>query len=257
MHSAMSRCVAKWGYPFSKVYNNAMNARENQRDESALPAGSTGLDGGAQSRKALVWTLASALGERNNLGAVRSVVRELGAERAQELARAALRIEAAGGMLTTSGKRRTPGGIFFQLAREAGWPGYTPSGPPGPRMGLAAVSKRFEKLTETKGKIDAMIVQFIGRPRRALTSGGAVLLIFESRAEQDSVPRGLPLPPTKPFEVRVMMSRREWTRVADEVRKNRHARLAIKGQAVDIPELGGLVIWADQVSVKKPKEQPV
>jgi hypothetical protein len=229
-----------------------MNTEGDQKLGSAAHERSEESERRTDSRAAQVWALAIRLNERNSLGGLRSVVREFGAERAQQLADEAFQIEAAGGMLAPDGKRRTVGGIFFHLAKEAGWSGYNPPRSSVPRVSLTTAAKRFQELSEMKGRIEIMIVQFVARPRRALAAGKTVLLLFEVRPSQDNVPRGMPLPPTQPFEARVMIPQRVWMRVADEIRADRRARLAVKGQAVEIPELGGLVVWADDVKVKKP-----
>lgn len=53
-----------------------------------------------------------------NRAAVKRVVTAIGAEQSLALLTQALAIEANGGMLTHDGqRRRTPGGVFFQLAR--------------------------------------------------------------------------------------------------------------------------------------------
>jgi hypothetical protein len=53
-----------------------------------------------------------------NRAAVKRVVAAIGAEQSLALLRQALELEANGGMLTRDGqRRRTPGGVFFQLAR--------------------------------------------------------------------------------------------------------------------------------------------
>ncbi len=65
--------------------------------------------------------IANALSEKDPgpRAQVGRVVRVLGLERAQALYGQAMEIEAAGGMMLPDGsRRRTPGGVFFKLARE-------------------------------------------------------------------------------------------------------------------------------------------
>jgi phosphorylated adapter RNA export protein len=50
---------------------------------------------------------------------LRQILRTLGPARTIDLLTEALQVEAAGGMLTKDGsRRRTPGGVFFQLVKE-------------------------------------------------------------------------------------------------------------------------------------------
>src|SRR3712207_6718767 len=71
---------------------------------------------------ALAAHIASPLGERDS-GAqtqIRRLVRVLGRERALALLADTARVEAMGGLLVPDGSRcRTPGGVFFHLARLA------------------------------------------------------------------------------------------------------------------------------------------
>ena len=69
----------------------------------------------------LAAAIAAQLGETlgGPLGQIRRVVQTLGAERARALLAEALAVEAQGGMLLLDGsRRRTLGGVFFQLVRE-------------------------------------------------------------------------------------------------------------------------------------------
>jgi hypothetical protein len=65
--------------------------------------------------------IAAALGETGyrQIGTIRDLVHVLGPERVWKLCREAQAIDANGGMVTARGNRRTLGGVFFQLAREA------------------------------------------------------------------------------------------------------------------------------------------
>jgi len=65
--------------------------------------------------------IANTLGEKEPgpRAQVARVVRVLGIERAQALYEQTLAVETAGGMMLPDGsRRRTPGGVFFKLARE-------------------------------------------------------------------------------------------------------------------------------------------
>jgi hypothetical protein len=67
----------------------------------------------------LIKHIAATLNEPN-LPLVRKVIKVLGPERTEACLQKALEIEASGGMMTKDGsRRRTPGGVFFQVVRES------------------------------------------------------------------------------------------------------------------------------------------
>ncbi len=73
----------------------------------------------------LVQGIASELGETEDVTQVliKRIVRTLGEERTRELVRHAKVIEEQGGMMVPDGsRRRTLGGVFFKLAKDAATP---------------------------------------------------------------------------------------------------------------------------------------
>lgn len=221
---------------------------EAEREETALSAGP---------RTPKEWTgeIARLLGAEQSVGGVYSVVMQLGGEQGLTLAEEALRRAEAGETLEGEERERTAGGIFFQLSKDTGWD--RKAGQRAglrPRPELEEVLAAFDRLEGRKGKADMLMIKFEGRPKGMLNKGDAVLLLFESRPDRTSVPRGLPFPPDVPLEVRAMVRRAQWERVAETVRGNPGVKLVISGRGVEAPELGGLVVWAEQVQLSGAKE---
>lgn len=63
--------------------------------------------------------IARKLGEKDKRWLVRKIVYAWGIQFAMAEYNKALKVEAEGGMLTTDGVRRTPGGVFFRLVKDA------------------------------------------------------------------------------------------------------------------------------------------
>ncbi len=90
-----------------------------------MAAPATEQQRGAKIDPALVEGSAAELGESNGpaLGQIRGILRAFGEERTRELVRHAKVIEEQGGMLVPDGsRRRTLGGVFFKLAKDAATP---------------------------------------------------------------------------------------------------------------------------------------
>jgi CHAD domain-containing protein len=68
----------------------------------------------------VVQQIAQALGETKPaaLGQIKRIVQTIGEERALAILQQALDVEQHGGLMLPDGKRRTPGGVFFRLAKE-------------------------------------------------------------------------------------------------------------------------------------------
>jgi len=200
--------------------------------------------------------IADALGEVN-YGGIADVIHELGEKKALELLQRTQEIEAAGGMPVLYGyRRRTPGGVFFYLARhEAG--ARSGRSVPEPAFDWAERERLFRELRGQEAVAEQMIVIFKGRPKRVLEIKGAVLAVFRQPAlrAEAGIPRGLPAPPAEEVEVRVLMPRHLWGRVMRGLQEDERAKLAIQGQAAEDKELGGLVLWATKVDLIKPREK--
>jgi hypothetical protein len=198
-----------------------------------------------------VATLAEVLQEPNR-PLLTLVLRTFGHDRTVEILTETLQREAHGGMLTKDGtRRRTPGGVFFQLVRERatrherrrlfphpgpqqgqGHPQHSPTQPQEPPTALTwdEVQTVTQALaTEPPGEARTMKLTLIGRPGKVETRGQAVVFRMQGKPPA-SLPRGLPPAPTQaPLTWNVMVALRQWNRVQESLAANQEDQLIIEG----------------------------
>ena len=188
-------------------------------------------------------TLAEVLQEPNR-PLLTQVLRTLGQDRCAAILTATLTCEANGGMLTKDGtRRRTPGGVFFQLvreratARERGRLFPRPAPQPGQGQPQAPAVLTWEQVpiiiqiltTHPAGEARTMKLTLIGRPGKVETRGQAVVFRMQGKPP-GSLPRGLPpVPAQAPLTWNVMVALRQWNRVQDSLAANQDDQLIIEG----------------------------
>src|SRR5437016_756102 len=180
-------------------------------------------------------TLAQALQEPNR-PLLTQVLRVLGQDRCAAILADTLQCEANGGMLTKDGtRRRTPGGVFFQLVRERAttqerrrlFPPPAPHQGQGqpqrqPRLPTTLTWEEASTLMQTlatapPGEARTMKVTLIGRPGKVETRGQAVVFQMQGKPP-GPLPKGLPpLPPGPALTWTVLVALRQWNRVHESV----------------------------------------
>jgi PHAX RNA-binding domain len=183
-----------------------------------------------------------------NIPLLRQILRTLGQDRWGAILMDTLTCEAQGGMLTKDGtRRRTPGGVFFQLVRERAtarerhrlFPRPTPQpgeGPPqrSPQAPTALTWNEANTLmqtlaTEPPGEARTMKLTLIGRPGKVETRNQAVVFRMQGKPP-GALPRGLPpVPAQAPMAWTVMVALRQWNRVKDNLAANQEDQLIIEG----------------------------
>ena len=193
-------------------------------------------------------TLAEALQEPKR-ALLLKVLRTLGQDRCAAILADTLQCEDGGGMLTKDGtRRRTPGGVFFQLVKERatrqerrrlfpqlasprgqGQP-QRPAQDTVPALTWDEARSLMQTLTtEPPGEARTMKLTLIGRPGKAETRGQAVVFRMQGKPP-GALPRGLPPVPTQaPLTWNVMVALRQWNRVKDSVAANQDDQLIIEG----------------------------
>jgi hypothetical protein len=183
--------------------------------------------------------------QESNTDLLTKVLRTLGQDRCRAILAETLTCEANGGMLTKDGtRRRTPGGVFFQLVKERATKqerrGLFPrpalqQGPAQPRRTLQAltwteVQKVLEMLaTHPAGEARTMKLTLIGRPGKVEMRGQAVLFRMQGKPP-GALPRGLPPVPAQALLTwNVMVALRQWNRVKDSLAANQDDQLIIEG----------------------------
>lgn len=208
-----------------------------------------------------------------NTRLVHRVVEILGIEAAHAHYIEALGIEAAGGELIASGKRRrTPGGIFFRLVRAAATPdqrrllGWStgegasqPPAPPRPRrshsekiepLPWAALTEHLPALLAQKGTANMSKITLIGRPGRIVETQGVMLTIMTTDpTKAPTLPKGLPVPPAKPTSYVVYIAAKQWAKVAEAIKDPTDA-LIIEGYPVYEERLPGIAVLSSNITTR-------
>ena len=190
-----------------------------------------------------VAVLADALQEPNR-PLLTQVLRVLGQDRCAAILAETLTCEATGGMLTKDGmRRRTPGGVFFQLVRERAtrqerqrlFP--QPALQPGQRQPQAPTALTWDEArslmqtlaTAPPGEARTMKLTLIGRPGKVETRGQAVVFRMQGKPP-GALPRGLPPVPTQaPMTWNVMGALRQWNWVKDSLATHQEDQRIIEG----------------------------
>ena len=182
---------------------------------------------------------------------IRRIVAKLGPARAQALAQEALRIEAAGGQFIPDGsRRRTVGGIFFQLVKQQ-------TGGRRTRSRRQRTMKRLPLLTwatrmtvvrdilAQKGNISDVKITLVGRPGAVAVRPNCVLIAM-ANTRGPSLPKGLPEIPTTPTTYTVYIAHKHW-RGMEEALANPNDALVIEGWAAYDPEQIGRASCRERV----------
>jgi len=185
-----------------------------------------------------------------NLPLLRQVVRILGHDRTAAVLVDALQIEAAGGMLTKDvSRRRTAGGVFFQLVRERAttqerwrlFPRLAPQhgqGPTPPQPHAQPPPLPWDALqaivtTLAQGEATVKLT-LIGRPDVQAIQTQPTYVAFRMQGQEPgSLPKGLPpVPGRQPITWLVVIALRQWSRVQASLAAHADDKLIVEGQPV-------------------------
>ena len=205
--------------------------------------------------------IAEALGEREEkpLHDLAQVIDKLGADKANELLARVRDVEAEGGMLTQDASRpRTPGGIFFQLARA-----YIPVTPPPPRArrltwseaAQAAAEAADDGTQKTKGagpqhEDSSVKITLIGRPGKVVKRDSVMITTMYNH-KRPALPKQLPKFSGADVETRytVFIAAKQWRKV-EEAMRNKEDALIIEGYPFTDPEIKGICVFAKSTTTK-------
>jgi hypothetical protein len=195
---------------------------------------------------------------------IQRIVAVLGAARAQALLTEALAIEARGGMRLPDGsRRRTPGGVFFQLVKARAtarqrWllfrrrpPRRTkPSSERTTEAPLTWATRlpAARAARQQQGVIEDVKIILVGRPGALVARPNCVITAMAS-TRGPSLPRGLPAVPETPTNYTVYIAHPHWARVA-EAMTNPEDALIVEGWAAFDPELEGIAVFATFVTTR-------
>jgi hypothetical protein len=223
--------------------------------------------------------IARQLGERDRVAieCIRRIVDLIGIDRAQALVDQARHIHASGGMVTHDGRRRrTLGGIFFFLFNQSATPDQrrdilrlqanlkseidlrkrlkTPFvgrlGSLSAPVDLDEARRLARKLAGSAGKTLSMKIRIVGRPGKIERRDGLVVFQMRDASAPPKLPKVLPPMPDAPQTYVVYMAAKHWLRVAPELEKD-DCPLTIEGAAAFDPQLGRMVIYAQEVYLRR------
>lgn len=194
------------------------------------------------------------------------VVKHMGADFARDTLRETLAVEASGGMLTADGsRRRTPGGVFFYLAKAKMPPEARAVIFPLPhqarKIPTIAWEERlplFESVLEAtaNGKHGLLTAlprtTLMGRPGPVFKSDHTVAFELQyALPEELTYSRGIPKPPL-PYTLRylVIAGREQYERIEKALRKNAKERLIVEGICIHDTEINMMVVLAVIVTTR-------
>ncbi len=238
--------------------------------------------------KALARQIAQALNE-TNVYLIGQVIDIFGPEFTQKLVEQTLQVEAQGGVPTVEGDRqRTPGGVFFYLAREyttkstdrkrlrtpfnprakkakAGDPNQpNHDGQPTvvepadilPKFEWDAREEIYRILDSGKGEASTVKMTLIGRPNRVEKRLDVVIARFtHSHKLPVGLPKGVPQPPAQPTEYAVYIAAKQWRPLESSLVANAEAGIVVEGICAYDPALPGLAVFATKVMLKQVKKR--
>jgi PHAX RNA-binding domain len=176
-----------------------------------------------------------------NVFLIKKSIRVIGGTRVEAILEQALHIETTGGMLTDDqSRRRTPGGTFFALMRQAvsrgeryrlfSVPGSQSTGTPQGRTAPCTwedVQEASSALVDTQEA--TMKLTLIGRPSATQIKGQTVIFKLKGKAP-GNLPKELPpLPKTPPLTWTVIVGMRQWNKVKASLDAHPDDRLVIDG----------------------------
>jgi len=212
-----------------------------------------------------------------NVDLVKRLYVAIGEERTVALYNETLELEAKGGLMRRDKKdeRRSPGGVFFFLAKNS-MPKEQKREifPPLPRAEKNKRHKKAQKKVkhvpssisweEAKGMIaealrekgvaNTVKVTLIGRPNKVVQQRDCVMVAVKG-APPTSLPKGLPdIPEGSAISWAVFIARKQWIKVEDSLKGDPQDRLIIEGYPL-VSKNGVAAVWATSVkSVAMEKE---
>lgn len=164
----------------------------------------------------------------------------LGEDRCLSLLTETLALEAGDGLLTRDGtRRRTPGGVFFELVKQACtakeyyriFGHKSPQAPAhtqDPVFQWATLPSLLAGWTPTDTGDAAMKLTLVGRPGTVKPHGQVVVFRLQGKTPP-SFAKGLPAPKGQPLTWTILLAARQWNRVKERLESDPEDRLVLEG----------------------------
>lgn len=221
-----------------------------------------------QQQRDAIRRIAKALGEteRKPIGQISAIVKKCGIEFADQLLADTLAIQNDGGMPTKDGKRkRTPGGVFFVLARERVpedikqeifyiWRAVVER-----RQEIEAQFPEFEWEERTsivqgmdeKGTVAEVKINLVGRPGPIERRKNLIILrMMDEFSEELVFPAGVPHPASLSREYLVYISSKQWERV-EKALEDEKDNLIVEGLCGFDEETDMMAVFTTFVTTRK------
>lgn len=203
---------------------------------------------------------------------IAAIIEKCGMETARSLLEETQAIQAKGGMMLPNKSRmRTPGGVYFYLARKQlprdvartiflpreGWqqkpkiPSDLPASQPSkPVFDWDDRLRIIEPLLAETGEIVELKVTITGRPGKIDDSHKDLIITTMSYTfRQPSFPKGVPQPPQTPVVYTIYISAKQWKKVEESL-TNPDDFLIVEGSCAFDEQVGGMAVYALGVSTK-------
>lgn len=194
------------------------------------------------------------------------LVRHYGPEYALALLRETLLIEKQGGLLVSDGqRRRTPGGVYFFLAKSRMTDDERRQLLPNQYERVKAARARQRQqpafdwdarralvapLLAQQGAVDTVKITLIGRPGEVTTADETVITAMSHTAGAPTLPRGVPAPPQTPTVYTVYLASKHWAKVQPALAADPDDALIIEGLCAYDSDLGAMAVFAMSATTK-------
>ncbi|MEL6150384.1 MAG: phosphorylated adapter RNA export RNA-binding domain-containing protein [Chloroflexota bacterium] len=207
------------------------------------------------------------------VGQIERIIEHCGLDFAEFMVENTLTIEKNGGIMTANGqRRRTVGGVFFNLVRHSVpedlrekifplpiWKIEVekPPSPYPPFDWEQRVEQLKSAIEKEKGEIDEVNIQLKGRPGYIEKRDGVYILTMEqSIPDNQTFPRGVPKPPNDATRYFVFAGEEQYTKnISDKLEENEKTNLYIDGVCYYDDSLGGMTVYARSIKLMKAKKK--
>jgi hypothetical protein len=201
--------------------------------------------------------------EKEPVNAIDRLVKIIGEEQALALLQETLRIEAEGGLtIDDSAQRRTPGGVFFKLAKNRlnsrerwlvfGSVQQKAKQVKQPITWEESQQLSCEALQLPKGEANIVKITVIGRPERVIEKQEVVITSLKN-STPPSLPKGMPVPPADPTIYVVYIAIKQWRKVKASLDEHPEDKLIVEGYPrfdKRIGQQGTMTIYAQNATTK-------
>ena len=209
----------------------------------------------------LAETIAAQLSETEDLPIqqIERAVQVCGPEVVQTVLSETLAIEAEGGqMLPDGSRRRTPGGVFFNLLRhqvtKEEWHRIYPTHPAAraeqfPPMVWEDRIEAVRELMAQKGKASVARMVVTGRPADVKRREGFFIVTVISSDPLPLLPKDLPVVTPAPTTYKLCIANKQWRRIEAALR-DPHDQLVADGYAYPNDKASAVVVFVQNIATK-------